>query len=105
MGIWVAAQVLLILCMGSTADEFVNGEPPLYAEGDLLDIPEDGEQPIIAEEEKPLVFPEAMQKSTQIIVQFSSDLGEMGTSDINWTAFCAGFPELNLTENITMLRA
>jgi len=99
MGIWMAAQVLLILCMVGLADEYVNREPPLYAEGDLLDVPEDIELPIIAEEEKPLVFPEEMPAAAQIIVEASEDLSDLDLSDINWTEFYADFApiEINMT--------
>jgi hypothetical protein len=102
MGCLSLVSLLLVFCTTGMADEYTNEDPPLYF---VDDIPEDAAPPLVAEEEKPLVFPEAMQKSTQIIVQFSSDLGEIGTADINWTAFYAGFPELNLSENITMPRA
>jgi len=100
MGIWMAAQVLLILGMGGMANEFVTEEPPLYAEGDLLDVPEDIEQPIIAEEEKPLVFPEEMPAAAQIIVETTEDLSDLKLSDINWTEFYADFApiEFNMTD-------
>jgi len=91
MGIWLAAQVLLILVTPGMADEYVDEEPPLYF---VEDIPEDDVQPIIAEEEKPLVFPETMPEAAQVIVDGTEDLSELNMTSINWSEFYADFAPL-----------
>jgi len=93
MGIWLAAQVLLILVIPCMADEYVDEEPPLCF---VDDIPEDDVRPIIAEEEKPLVFPDPMQEAAQIIVDGTEDLSELNMSAINWSEFYADFAPLEV---------
>jgi hypothetical protein len=87
-------QILLICCLmiPALAEDF-NPE-----EDDIALL-------VILDDKPPITDPVHMPEAAQIIVQFSSDLSEIGISDINWTAFYAGFPELNHSENITMLRA
>ncbi len=101
MGCLSLVSAIILACLPGAADEFINEEPPLYAEGDLLDVPEDMEQPIIAEEEKPLVFPEEMPAAAQIIVETSEDLSDINYTGINWTEFYADFApiEFNMTNH------
>ena len=93
MGIWLAAQVLLILVIPCMADEYVDEEPPLYF---VDDIPDEATMPIIAEEEKPLIFPETMPEAAQIIVDGTEDMSELNMSAINWSEFYADFQPLEI---------
>jgi len=93
MGIWLAAQVLLILVTPCMADEYVDEEPPLYF---VDDIPEDIAPPLIAEEEKPLIFPETMPEAAQILVDGTEDLSELNMSAINWSEFYRDFQPLEV---------
>lgn len=95
------SMILIGIC---GAQESIAEDPPLYF---IDDIPDDPLPPIIAEEEKPLVFPDEMPVAAQIIVEASEDLSDLDYTGINWTEFYADFQhlELNLTKNITMLNA
>ncbi|MCK9571129.1 hypothetical protein M0R72_19425 [Candidatus Pacearchaeota archaeon] len=100
MGCLSLVSAIILACLPGAADEFINEEPPLYVEGDLLDVSEDATSPVIAEEEKPLVFPEEMPAAAQIIVEANEDLSDINFTDINWTEFYADFApiEFNMTD-------
>jgi hypothetical protein len=84
-------SILWLVGLTAGQDEYVDEEPPLYFVEDILD---DAVPPIIAEEEKPLIFPETMPEAAQIIVDGTEDLSDLNMSAINWSEFYADFRPL-----------
>ncbi len=84
-------SMLFLAGIAACRDEYVDEEPPLYF---VDDTPDDADPPLIAEEEKPLVFPETMPEAAQIIVDSTEDLSELNMSAINWSEFYVDFQPL-----------
>jgi len=98
--------IILLIASISDAQDLTSiaEDPPLYA----VTSSESG-LPIIEaiDPAQPIAPPDAFPRAAELIVSIIGPQDVGSSEDINWTAFYKGFRplEMNLTKNITMLRA